>query len=224
MIAILIPVLGRAHQIEPLLSNIHAASTTKVAVYFICSPADKEAKKACLASDATTIVTNWAPAKGDYAKKLSLGYRSTDEKWLFQGATDLLFHDGWDARALACHRASRRHVIGTNDLGNPLVVKGRHSTHTLVSRHYLDTYGGTVDGSGAIFSEVYDHQYSDTEFIETAIRRRHFHHCRNSVVEHLHPHWQKGENDDTYMKALRATEQDRRLFVERRRLFSHRMP
>jgi hypothetical protein len=218
MIAVLLPVLGRAKQIEIVLNSLAAATTNPYRAILICSPGD-EALEAARASTAETIITTWRPDRADYAKKLSLGYRSTTEEWLFQGATDLIFHAGWDAWAL---RAARQHhcgVIGTNDLGNPLVLRGISSTHSLISRDYLDRYGGTIDDSGGIFSEQYDHQWTDCEFVETARRRRQFYFCRRSIVEHMHPHWGKAESDATYEKALRSTKQDQRLFMQRRRLY-----
>jgi len=219
MIALLVPVLGRAHQIQPLFENISAATQTDHRVIFICSPArfDKEAVAACRAiKEAVTLKASWKPGRADYAMKLGLGFHGTDEPWLFQGATDLVFYAGWDLSALAVARQTNCGVIGTNDLGNPLVKRGRHSTHTLFSREYIEQYGGTADGSGVIFSEAYDHQWTDSEFIETATLRRQFAFARRSVVEHLHPHWGKAEMDETYEKAHRATSNDQKLFVRRR--------
>lgn len=216
MIAILVPLLGRAHQIDPLLTNIAAATSTPHRVVLICSPQD-DTRQAARASDADTIVVPWSPGRADYARKLAAGYLATDEPWLFQGASDLVFHPNWDLAALKAAKAKGRGVVGTNDLGNPLVKRGRHSTHSLISRDYIETYGGTADGTGLIFSEAYDHQYTDNEFIETARRRKQFIFARNSIVEHLHPHWGKAETDPTYEKALRRTKQDMQLFMARRR-------
>lgn len=219
MIAILVPVLGRAAQIEPLLASIAGTTVVEYHVVLICSPGD-EALSACLDSDADTIVANWAPDRADYAKKLGLGYRHTNEQWIFQGATDLRFHNGWDEQALLCARRHKAGVVGTNDMGNPLVKRGQHSTHSLIARSYIEEYGGTADNSGVIFSEAYDHQWTDNEFVETAKRRRQFVFCRNSIVEHMHPHWGKAEHDATYDKALRDTKSDIRIFQHRRKKFA----
>lgn len=219
MIALLVPVLGRAHQIRPLFDNISSATTTAHRVVFICSPSivDPEAWKACMSiKEAKTLSAAWPPGRADYAKKLAFGYQETDEPWLFQGATDLVFYAGWDTAALVVARKTNCGVIGTNDLGNPLVKRGRHSTHTLFSRDYIERYGGTADDSGLIFSEAYDHQWTDSEFIETATLRKQFAFSRRSVVEHLHPHWGKGDMDETYEKAHRETSEDQKLFIRRR--------
>jgi len=215
VIALLIPVLGHAHQIKPLLASIANNTSNEHRVVLIFSP-DDEAIKEAKGADALLLLTSWQPGKADYARKLALGYEQTDEPWLFQGATDLVFYPGWDAHALKIAERSGCMVIGTNDLGNPLVKRGRHSTHSLFARAYIDRFGGTSDGTGLIFSEEYDHQWTDSEFIETAARRRQFAFSKRSIVEHLHPHWGKSEMDATYQKAHRATASDQKLFMRRR--------
>lgn len=215
MIAILVPVLGRAQQIKPLLASIAQATRNEHRVVLIFSPGDEGISEAD-GSDALVLTTNWRPERADYAKKLALGYESTDEPWLFQGATDLVFYPDWDLHALKIAQRSGCLVIGTNDLGNPLVKRGRHSTHSLFAREYIRHWGGTSDGSGLIFSEAYDHQWTDSEFVETATRRGKFCFSKRSIVEHLHPHWGKGEMDATYEKAHRETSQDQKTFMRRR--------
>jgi hypothetical protein len=216
VIAILTPVLGRAHQIAPLAKNLSAATDTPYRLITICSPGDAEAIAACKSHADVTLEVPWFPGRADYAKKLAYGYMHVDEPWIFQSATDLIFHPGWDAQAMLVAKRSGCGVIGTNDLGNPLVKRGKHSTHSLISRAYLDRWGGVADGTGAIFSEAYDHQWTDSEFIETALLRREFAFARRAVVEHMHPHWKKGEMDATYEKATRETNKDQTLFMRRR--------
>lgn len=107
-------------------------------------------------------------------------------------------------------------VIGTNDLGNPRVLAGRHSTHPLVSRRYANEMG-TLDGPGQVVAEVYDHQYCDDELVLTAQRRAEWAFAREAVVEHLHPFFGKAEMDATYDKAIAKTADDRATFMRRRR-------
>ena len=214
MLAILVPVLGRPHQIGPLLESLARTTTSEYRVVFICSPSD-ETKEVCLASDGDTIVVPWEPAHADFQKKINLAFDSTEEPWLFQAATDLVFHPGWDHHALAVATRLGVGVVGTNDMGNPMVKRGKHSTHTLFSRDYIETFGGTYDDTGRVFSEAYNHQFVDTEFIQTAIHRKQFSFSQRSLVEHLHPHWKKGEMDSTYEKATGSWREDQALYVER---------
>lgn len=214
-LAILVPVLGREHQIDPLLESI-AASTSDYRVFFICSPSDP-VREVCLSRDADTITVPWEPDRADFAKKINCAYGLVEEDWYFQAATDLVFQPGWETRALRMAQTSRCGVIGTNDLGNPSVKRGNHSTHILFSRAYIEEYGGTFDDSGTVFSEVYDHNFCDTEFVQAAILRGQFKSSLRSIVEHMHPHWGKGLMDDTYEKSERLFREDAKIHNERMR-------
>jgi len=185
-------------------------------IYFICSPQDKRQIAECKASGAEVMVVSFNPVGGDFARKINYGYELTNEPWIFQAADDIRFSADWEKHALLTSARYKAGVIGTNDLGNPLVKKGKTSTHTLFKREYIEEYGnGTVDGTGRVFHEGYDHQYVDSEFIQTARMRKQWAFSRYSVVEHLHPHWGKSVMDQTYKKATRATKRDQDLFVRR---------
>lgn len=215
MIAIVVPVLARPHNVEPFMESVSVTEVPYV-VYFVCSRGDSEQIAACRATDAEVIVVGWKPGPADFAKKVNRAFERTEEEWFFQGADDIRFSPKWDVNALAIAERRRARVIGTNDLGNPHVKRGIHSTHTLIHRSYIEDYGsGTVDGSGLVFSELYDHQWVDNEFIQTAAMRKEYAPARDSIVEHFHPHWGKNQMDATYEKATRATQADILLYKER---------
>lgn len=222
MIAILCPVLDRPHNAGPFYDSC-AGTRAEHEVYFICSPGDSEQIAACKTTGAKVLTVPWRPGPADFAKKINWAFDHTDEEWLFQAADDVRFTPKWDVHALVVAQRKNAGVIGTNDLGNPSVKRGRHSTHTLFRREYIERWGGTVDGSGRVFSEVYDHQWCDNEFIMTATYRRQFAFSRNSIVEHLHPHWGKNEMDPTYEKATRSSESDMLLYKERFKLIAERV-
>lgn len=113
-------------------------------------------------------------------------------------------------------------VVGTNDLGNPRVIAGKTATHSLVTRAYVGEHG-TVDEPGKVLHEGYQHNFCDTEFVETAKRRGAWAFAGDSVVEHLHPHWSKGDDDETYRRGQAGFEVDRRLHARRRRLWQRRL-
>lgn len=215
-LAILIPVLGREHQIDSVLQSIERATKIEHRVIFVCSKSDP-VRKACLRSSAEVITVPWEPDRADFAQKINRAYELTDDEWYFQAATDLKFHPSWAERALQVAGLHKAGVIGTNDLGNPSVKKGNHSTHILFSRSYIEEYGGTYDDSGTVFSTAYDHQFVDTEFVQTALLRRQFRASLRSCVEHMHPHWGKGEMDDTYRKSERSFLEDARVYNARMR-------
>lgn len=214
MIDILVPVLGRPQNVQPLLESIKITSTPH-RVFFICSQGDSKQIRACQRSDAETLIAPWDPDRADFALKINWAFPQTDAPFVFQAADDLRFHHQWDVYALRVAEHRGAGVVGTNDLGNPLVKRGGHSTHTLIRRSYIDTYGGTYDDTGLVFCELYDHQYCDNEFVQTAIRRGQWAFAKRSLVEHLHPHWRKAEMDSTYEKATRETKSDGQLYLRR---------
>lgn len=228
MIDVLIPVLGRPQAIAPLADSIVTTSFVPVAIVFLCSPDDEEATEECvrLAHAFHQIRVRsvaWPAGAGDWAKKINLGYLETRAPFLLLGATDLRFHRGWDAEALRVAEAENAGVIGTNDLGNPTVMRGAHSTHPLVRRSYIDEQG-TIDEPGKILHEGYEHQWVDTELVATAKARGRWAFADGSHVEHLHPIWGKGVMDETYEKALASTSarRDQRLYARRSRLWKAR--
>ena len=219
-IDILIPVLNRPESVPLLVDSIRAATRSEHTIYFICSRGDRPEIEAVEAAGLEPLVFHSAPGPGDFAKKINWAFEQTDAEWVFQGADDIRFSDRWDIYALAVAKKSRASVIGTNDLHNPSVKRGEHSTHTLIRRSYIERYGGTFDNSGRVFHEGYDHQYVDNEFIVTATQRGEFAFSPKSVVEHFHPHWGNARMDSTYTKAMRKGMRDRRLYRDRLRMIT----
>lgn len=214
---IIIPVLNRPARAIEVFKSATENTDVPHRVLFICSLGDEAEIEACRATGAIADVFPEPAGPGDWAKKLNYAYRGSFEPWLFCGADDLRFHPGWASEALTIGEHTQAGVVGTNDLGNPRVISGRHSTHPLIRRRYADERG-TIDQPRAMAHEGYDHQFVDDEIVQTAIKRGEWAFARASVVEHLHPFFEKAPMDSTYEKGLRATARDRALFVKRRRL------
>lgn len=193
-------------------------ATSEARIWFVCSPKDRDAIVECNQTGEPVLVASWQPGKGDFAAKINMGFRQTQEEFVFCGATDLKFWPQWEQQALTVAERSNAGVIGTQDKGNALVKRGVHSTHPLVRRSYIDEYG-TWDGTGEVYCELYDHQYVDLELVETAKMRGQWAFAKRSVVEHLHPVWGKGVQDETYTKAFRSVTSDRALYQRRMRRY-----
>ena len=221
MIAILVPVLDRPRNADPLVLSIRRATSTPHRVLFLCSPKDGAEIRACKATGADVHVVEWKPDRGDWAKKINRGFSMTDEDFVLLGADDLEFHRGWDMAVLEVAEKTGAGVIGTNDLGNATVMRGLHSTHPLVRRSYIEEYG-TIDEPGKVVHEGYHHQWVDTELCETAKMRGQWAFAKASHVEHLHPYWHKSSMDATYTKALSTSREDHRYYGKRRRLWQGR--
>jgi len=210
---VLVPMLGRAHRVRPLLESLHA-STADARALFICHHGDTAVLRAIGAEGAEHMMVNRVPI-GDYARKINLGYRATTEPLIFLGASDLHFHPGW-LEACRAVLAPGVGVVGTNDLGSPRVMAGEHSTHSLVTREYADRYG-TVDGPGQIYCEAYPHEYVDDELVGTAKHRDAWAFAFDARVEHLHPNWHPEiPMDETYRGQQRRMLVGRRVFNRRR--------
>lgn len=223
MIDILIPTVGRADRLASVAANIHDATEVEHRVVFIIEETDEASEAAVLATGDHLAYNDGPP---NYAGAIQTGYSlgfltRPLPPYLFCGADDLRFHKGWDHAALATMTAlPHLRVVGTNDLCNPYVSAGMHSTHSLVDRRYLDEVGGTVDaGPGSFLPTCYTHQFTDTEFIGTAKMRAVFAPCMDSVVEHLH--WSLGltPEDATTAKTIAHLDDDGRLYDERKDLW-----
>ena len=225
MIDIIVPVLGRPQNAQPLVDSVRANTTCSYAITFVCSPGDDEEEKACRATDLDdapvfTFVVPWQPGPGDAAKKWNWGYSETAGEsfpYVFTAADDVTFTPGWDTHILAVAERTGAGMVGSNDDANPLVKRGRHSTHSLFSRAYIDTVGGTFfDGPGVVYHEGYDHQWIDTEAVKAAMDRREWAFARRSVVKHHHPMYDRSVSmDDTYRRALGDARSDQALYRAR---------
>lgn len=216
-ISIVIPVLNRPENAERVTGSIFATTEVEVEVVFVCSPHDWDERAACEATGEEVIVVAWEPGPGDFAKKQNLAYRHTSAPYVLLGADDLEFEPGWDNAVLALADRTHAGVIGTQDDANPLVKRGKHSTHPVVSREYIDRVGGTfADGPGVVYHEGYEHQWVDTELCKAAMDRGEWAFAQQAVVRHLHPIYNRSTAmDDTYTKALGGAVHDQQLYKNR---------
>lgn len=214
-IAVLIPVLERPHRVAPLTESIRTGTRTPHRIVFCVSPHDQPTRAEVEKAGAEWMIVD-GPHPGDYARKINEAYKATDEPLLFLAADDLAFHRNWDVNAMRCLKPGVG-VVGTNDLGNPRVQSGEHATHSLVTREYADQ--GLIDGPGLLF-EGYHHNFCDDELIGTAKTRSAWAFAPDSIVEHLHPFWDKGEHDGVYARGLSKFHQDQRKFARRQLLWT----
>ncbi len=212
MIDILIPVLGRPQNAQPLVDSIRQNTILPYTIVFICSRGDDAQIEACKQTQARVLLVDGGDH--EYARKINHAavHDTLDGEWLFLGADDLTFHPQWDTAAVAFCAL----VTGTNDLGNPTVMSGKHATHSLVARDYIAE--GTFDEPGKLLHEGYHHNWVDSEFCATAKARGVWAFASESHVEHNHPFWRKGTDDDIYKAGRKTYHQDAQLWKVRQRL------
>jgi len=223
MIDVICPVLSRPANAQPFVDSLVASTTVPFTLTFMCSPGDDDEIEACRATEADQVcIVPWPSGPADASKKWNLGYTLGNYPHVFTAADDVTFTPGWDVEILKVAERTGAGMVGSNDQANPLVKRGRHSTHSLFSRVYIDSVGGTFfDGPGVVYAECYDHQWIDTEAVKAAKDRGQWAFAMNSVVAHHHPIYDRTvAYDDTYRKALGDASADKRLYTERLKKWS----
>lgn len=214
MIAVLIPTLGRAHNIKRVIDDLEpTAPRNLIDPIFIVEEHDTPTRQAIEAIQRTYIINKRSPS---YSGAINTAVEETTHEHLFVASDDLHFHNDWHVPLLEF--AANFGLVGTNDLHNHDVLSGTHATHYLVTREYAEQ--GTIDNSAPLLHEGYTHNYCDTEAVATAKFRGQFRPCLDSIVEHLHWVWGLANIDDTYNKGSLYMQQDQALFTNRSHLWT----
>lgn len=211
------PVLNRPGNAQRVADSLREATHVPYRLLFVVTHGDDDELAAVRATGADYLVVPWQPGRGDYARKVNLGYSRGREPWLFQAADDLRFQSGWDDVALTVGERTGAGVVGTNDLGNPRVMSRQASTHSLIWRPYVEELGGEFGRVGTVLHPGYWHNFCDEELVDLARTRGRFVHAHRCYVEHLHPHWHKAETDATYRLGEARFRVDQQLFGARQR-------
>jgi len=150
-----------------------------------------------------------------WPEKINTAIRQVPAEWYLCAADDVLFHKGWWKATEQLRKDPTVGVIGTNDMGNPRVLAGEHTTHPLIRRQYV-LEQGTLDKPGIAVHEGYKHWYCDDELVITAKMRGAWAFSHDAKVQHLHPYWQPEiPVDDTYRLGESSADEDRAVFVQR---------
>jgi GT2 family glycosyltransferase len=212
--AVIVPVLGRPQNAAPFMASLRASGADLAIVYAVADIGDHETIAAWKDAGADVTLVTAGETPGTFAEKVNIGYRESQAPWLFLVGDDVRFEPGWLDQAQHAARDGA-HVIGTNDLHNPLVLAGEHATHLLVRRAYVDERGASWDGPKVVAHEGYAHWFVDNELVAVAKQRGVWAFAAHSKVEHLHPMWGLAEDDDTYRLGRVHVEADKALFEAR---------
>jgi hypothetical protein len=211
-VAIIVPTLGRAAALAPLVRNI--AETTPEGAYAVCfviDLADRDSRDAARELDCRYVL-----ADGTFPEKTNVGVAATEEPFVLSTADDVVFHPGWHEAAMAAFADPEVCVVGGDDL-SPQTNGGGHVTMPIVRRSYLEDPGGAWQERGTIFHEGYHHNYSETELWQLACHRGVARFVPEIVIEHLHPNWGKGVIDATYRRgAFANVAEDAKTFEQRK--------
>jgi len=224
---ILIPIRGRPEKVQGVSRAFSATSHGGCKLRFVPDSDDWESISAV--RDAGHVPMVWEVdewGRGTYAKKInyaagvSTDYRVGSE-WVLLAADDVTPGERWLDYAMGMLRwFPSAKVIGTNDLTNPRVICGVHSTHSLVSMGYAKQGLATWDGVKEICHEGYGHNFVDDELVTVAKQRGVFVHSPLSVISHQHPIGGTIPMDDTYRLGQSTYREDEALFLSRLRAHS----
>lgn len=191
-VTVIVPVLHRPQNVRPLMESLRA-STGLADVWFVCEPDDLIVWAEVERHGARRFVH-----PGSFAEKVNAVIDKVETPWVFLAGDDVRFRPGWLDHAEHVGRLYDAKVIGTNDLGNPRVIAGAHATHMLIDTGYIREQGASWDGPGIVCHEGYRHWFVDDEIVTVAKQRGVFQAALGSIVEHMHPIFGKGDDDDVY--------------------------
>jgi glycosyltransferase involved in cell wall biosynthesis len=211
--AVIVPVMRRPQNAAPFMASLRASGADLATVYAVTDEADAATIIAWREAGARVIRLE-GESLGTFAEKVNYGYEQTDEPWLLLVGDDVRFHPGWLDHAQHAARDGA-HVIGTNDLHNPRVTAGDHTTHPMIRRAYVDERGASWDGPKVVCHEGYRHWYVDDEIVTVAKQRGVWAFARHARIEHLHPLWGLAEDDEVYALGRAHVDEDRALFEAR---------
>ena len=211
---VIIPVLHRPQNVEPLMRSLRA-STGLAKAWFVCEKGDEVE-----AAEVERCGGNVLFYSGSFAEKVNFAFGACESPWVFLAGDDVRFRPGWLDQSQEVARRYQAEVVGTNDLANPRVMRGEHATHMLISRDYVLNRGASWDGPGIVCHEGYHHWFVDDEIVSVAKQRKVFQMALGAEVEHLHPMVGKAANDDVYDKGAEKSAEDEKLFKARYRKFA----
>lgn len=207
-VAVIVPVLNRPQNAAPFMESLRAANVDAEVVAVLDLPIGED-RDAWIAEH-----TQWLCQAGahTYSQKVNAAYEWLGHRcpsWIFPVGDDVRFHPGWWQAIKAAHQQHGALVIGTNDLSGSAAD---HSPHLAIQRQYIDEQGASWSGPGVVCYKGYKHNFVDNEIISVAKQRGVWFMAHDAIVEHLHPVWGKGEDDDTYQLGSESHAFDRHTF------------
>lgn len=215
---ILIPTLGRPQRVAKLVRNIEEVTRAPYHLYFVVEEEDRESVEAVAASGAELFLNR---GEARYATCINSAFDASSAPFVFQGADDIVFRDGWLEAALEGMEDPEIGVVGVRDPVNPFYD---YASHSLVRRRYIEEESGCMDLSGVVLYP-YRHSFADTEMVGVAKARGRYRFCPEAVVEHHHPGWYHDGRvrsdhrlfDATYAKGQASHGEDFHTFYRRAR-------
>jgi len=218
-VSVIVPVMRRPQNAEPFMASL-MSSTDQAHVIVVADEDDNETWRAWLQAMPKGVGrvfrSAWPAPGGTFAQKVNLGYRMAPwTNWLFLCGDDVRFHERWLEAALTAAGVTGAQVVGTSAQN----ASDDWSPHPLISRRYVEKQGASWDGPGVVCHEGYRHNYIDSEICAVARQRGVWEMAHDSVVEHLHPAFGKGDDDPVYRLGQSFVDVDAAVWRERHEQF-----
>lgn len=195
-IAVLIPTFKRVAKLKPLLENFSRFSTQSN-LYFIVEPSDTETI-AALDGLKSSFNFKVLQVKGEYVAAINFAYKNTTEPFIFCGADDIFFSQGWEDKLLEVMKDESINVTGGVD-DWACSKSGVHISHPLLRRSYCLEQGASWGGNTQeLYYSGYKHYQCDIEMENLALTRGCLRVCKNCTIEHIHFVNGKAPHDFTY--------------------------
>lgn len=187
--------------------NIKATTKTDFQIYWGCEPDDRESNLAAADTGHPVVINK---GKQGYSDTVQTIYESTKEPLLFVANDDFEFADGWDAGAVEyLDTYPETMVVGLED-----GLSNNYWTIHMFRRSYIQEYSGVVDIPNRVFYP-YNHNFQDTEFTQTAMKRGIWARVQGPCITHL-----RLEKDETYTKNDVLFSADHGVYLGRSHLFT----
>jgi hypothetical protein len=218
-LAIVVPVHHRPHNAERFMKSLRETLPVQhdAAVFALAAHGDEDTGQAWYLFGAEVVYGD----DESFPKKAQDFYdeivESADRpEYILLIGDDVRFIGGWyEAFIKAAEGSPAAGLISTNDMGNPYVTSGSHATHPIFRVTYIEKQGASWDGPGTICHTGYRHSWVDEEWSTKAKHDGAFLYAPNCKIEHLHPTWNKGQQDETYAIARQYLLDDHDLYQRR---------
>lgn len=211
-IGIYIPTFHRPGSLERASKNTHENTVGDHRVVFVSEPEDTETIMKVNSLMEPLLISKHP---GNHTGAANTAYEELDDEFFIVANDDFNFHKDWDVPVMEMFESNPKiGVIGVDD--------GSHqgfTTITVVRRSYIKEFSGCMDIPNVLYFPGYNHNYVDTEFAATAMKRGMFAACPSSMVEHMHWAFGKGQMDATYDKSNKTAPIDAATFSSRQHLW-----
>jgi len=206
-LALFCPTWQRPHRLQEVADNIKQNTHSSYTLYWGCERDDLETIKAAKKTGGRVVINAYEPS---YANAVQTMYEQSEEPVFFMCNDDFWFPKDWDMRGMkVLHERPDVMVLGVED-----GLENTYWTLQFVRRQYIEEQSGVVDMPRRVFYP-YHHNFADTEFTQTAMKRGVWDKVAGPCVTHL-----RLERDKTYEKNDATFATDHGIYLSRTHLFT----